>query len=121
MSYASSPESTYPEHESAGEEEIIISAGARSIPQLAPPPRDKLAILHSLFGILPSTVMLEEARAERLARHDVVAKDDSAGNAPESEDLRAVIQSLRGILPADAALEEAHEERIAKHERPLGS
>ncbi len=56
--------------ELAGEEEIIISADGRSIAQLAPPPRDKRALLHSLIGTLPSTVTREEARAERLARHE---------------------------------------------------
>ncbi len=56
--------------ELAGEEEIVITRDGKYIAQLAPPPKDKLAILESLCGILPPTATLEEARAERLAKYE---------------------------------------------------
>lgn len=56
--------------ELVGEEEIIISSDGRNIAQLAPPPRDKLKILESLYGILPPTVDENKIRDERLARHE---------------------------------------------------
>jgi antitoxin (DNA-binding transcriptional repressor) of toxin-antitoxin stability system len=56
--------------ELAGEEKIVITKDGRNIAQLAPVPRDKLAILESLTGILPPTANEEEAREERLASHE---------------------------------------------------
>jgi len=53
-----------------GEEKIVITKDGREIAQITPPPRDKLAILDSLYGILPSTVTVEEAREERLAKYE---------------------------------------------------
>ncbi len=53
-----------------GEEEIVITKDGRSIARLTPPPKDKLALLNSLCGIIPSTANEEEARNERLARYE---------------------------------------------------
>lgn len=56
--------------ELVGREEIVITKDGQSIALLAPPPQDKLAILESLCGVVPSTATLEEARAERLAKYE---------------------------------------------------
>ena len=56
------------------EEEIVITREGKSFATLLSSPErtsgDKLALLHSLIGTLPSTVTIEEARAERLAKHE---------------------------------------------------
>ncbi len=52
------------------DEEIVITKDGIMIARLTQPPRDKLAILESLSGILPQTATVEEARAERLAKHE---------------------------------------------------
>ncbi len=56
------------------EEEIVITKGGESFARLLSAPRrsseDKVALIHSLVGTLPSTVTVEEAKAERLARHE---------------------------------------------------
>lgn len=52
------------------EEDIVITKDGRGIARITPPPKDKLAILESLCGALPSTANEDEARDERLARHE---------------------------------------------------
>ena len=56
--------------EKVEEETIVITKDGLSIAQLTPPPKDKLTILESLCGILPSTASEAEARQERLARYE---------------------------------------------------
>ena len=57
--------------ELAEQEEVIITKDGRNIARLMSPHKNKLAILESLFGILPPTVSVEEAREERLAKHEI--------------------------------------------------
>ncbi len=56
------------------EEEIVITKDGQSFATLLSsskkPSDDKVALLHSLIGTLPSTATLEEARAERLAKYE---------------------------------------------------
>jgi hypothetical protein len=60
--------------ELVSEEKIVITKDGENFATLSSssisPQRDKVALLHSLIGTLPSTVSIEEARAERLARHE---------------------------------------------------
>ena len=49
---------------------IVITKDGRSIAQLTQPPRDKLAIIESLCGIVPASANERDAREERLARHE---------------------------------------------------
>ena len=49
-------------------EDIFITRQGRVTARLSAPARDRVAILDSLVGIIPSTAMTaEQARAERLA------------------------------------------------------
>ena len=56
------------------EEEIVITREGKNFAMLlrspGNSPGDKVALIHSLIGTLPSTVTIEEARAERLAKHE---------------------------------------------------
>jgi len=54
----------------ANEEDIIITKNGKSIAKLTNPNKDKVAMAKSLFGILPPDASLEEAREERLSRHE---------------------------------------------------
>ncbi len=60
--------------ELVSEEKIVITKDGETFATLSSsaisPPEDKVALIHSLIGTLPSTVTVEEARAERLARHE---------------------------------------------------
>ncbi len=60
--------------ELVGEEEIVITRNGKRFAMLSSSPEsvsdDKVALIHSLIGTLPSTVTIEEARAERLAKHE---------------------------------------------------
>lgn len=53
--------------ELVGKEEILIARDNRLVAKLLPV--NKGDIIRSLQGILPPTVMVEEAREERLAKH----------------------------------------------------
>lgn len=53
-----------------GEEGIIITEDGQNIAQITPPPKSKREMIESLIGTLPSTVTVEEARAERLAKYE---------------------------------------------------
>jgi len=54
----------------ANQEDIIITKNGKSIAKLTNPNKDKVAMAKSLFGILPPDASLEEAREERLSRHE---------------------------------------------------
>lgn len=56
--------------ELAGDEEIVITRNGEIVAMLVPPVKSKAAIIRSLCGTLPSTATVEEARAERLAKHE---------------------------------------------------
>jgi prevent-host-death family protein len=54
----------------AGEEDIVITRNGRRIARLTDAVRDRTDILRALTGIVPSDVSLEEAREERLRKHE---------------------------------------------------
>jgi prevent-host-death family protein len=54
----------------ASKEDIIITKNGKSIAKLTNTNEDKVAMAKSLFGILPSDATLEQAREERLKRHE---------------------------------------------------
>lgn len=54
----------------AAKEDIIITKNGKRIAKLTSATKDKMTIAKSLIGILPSDVTLEEAREERLKRHE---------------------------------------------------
>ncbi len=56
--------------ELVGEEEIVLTKDGRQIASITPAPDEREAMLRSLRGILPPTVTLEEAHAERVAKHE---------------------------------------------------
>ena len=51
-------------------EDIIITKNGKHIARLTSVTKDKHAVAESLIGILPSDITLEEARKERLKRHE---------------------------------------------------
>lgn len=53
-----------------GEEEIVITRDGKSIATLTAAPGGKAALIRSLRGTLPATATVEEAREERLAKHE---------------------------------------------------
>lgn len=54
----------------AAKEDIIITKNGKRIAKLTSVTEDKMTIAKSLIGILPSDVTLEEAKEERLKRHE---------------------------------------------------
>jgi len=54
----------------ASKEDIIITKNGKSIAKLTNTNEDKVAMAKSLFGILPSDATLEQAREERMKRHE---------------------------------------------------
>jgi hypothetical protein len=50
----------------AATEDISISRNGKTIANLTNPDQDRLTIAESLFGSVPATMTLEEAREERL-------------------------------------------------------
>ncbi|MDK2984756.1 MAG: hypothetical protein PWQ96_398 [Clostridia bacterium] len=56
----------------AAKEDIYITKNGKSIAKLTSPIHDKVEMAKSLFGILPADVSLEQAREERLSRHERV-------------------------------------------------
>ena len=50
----------------AASEDIYITRNGKTIAKLTNPYQDRLDIAESLFGSVPSTMTLEEAREERL-------------------------------------------------------
>ena len=54
----------------ADKEDIIITKNGKRIAKLTRAIEDKMAIVKSLIGVLPSDVTLEQAREERLSRHE---------------------------------------------------
>jgi prevent-host-death family protein len=54
----------------AAKEDIYITKNGKSIAKLTSPTHDKVEMAKSLFGILPADVSLEQAREERLSRHE---------------------------------------------------
>lgn len=52
----------------AATEDILITRNGKTIAKLTNPNRDKLEICESLFGSVPATLTLDEARAERLEK-----------------------------------------------------
>jgi prevent-host-death family protein len=53
-------------------EDIIITKNGKHIAKLTSATKDKQAVAESLIGILPSDITLEEARKERLQRHESI-------------------------------------------------
>lgn len=56
----------------AAEEEVIITKNGKKIAKLTRVTEHKIETAKSLFGILPSDASLEEAREERLGKHERV-------------------------------------------------
>lgn len=54
----------------ASQEDIYITKNGKSVAKLTNTRRDKIEIAKSLFGILPADASLEQAREERLSRHE---------------------------------------------------
>lgn len=54
----------------AGREDVIITKNGKGIAKLTGVGEDRVALAKSLFGILPAKASLEEAREERLSRHE---------------------------------------------------
>jgi uncharacterized protein YqfA (UPF0365 family) len=54
----------------AGKEDIVIARTGNQIVEPTTAAKDKLDILRSLTGIVPSNVSKEEAREERLRKHE---------------------------------------------------
>lgn len=52
----------------AAREDIFITKNGKTIAKLTAPYQQKLDIVDSLYGILPDTVTLDDAKAERLGR-----------------------------------------------------
>lgn len=48
-------------------EDILITKNGKVIAKLTNPYQDKLQMVHTLFGSIPSDVTLEEAREERMS------------------------------------------------------
>jgi hypothetical protein len=57
----------------AATEAISISRNGKTIANLTNPDQDRLTIAESLFGSVPATMTLEEAREERLDGRDCAA------------------------------------------------
>jgi antitoxin (DNA-binding transcriptional repressor) of toxin-antitoxin stability system len=56
----------------AAQEDIIVTKNGKGIAKLTSAKEDKTAIAKSLFGILPASASLQDAREERLQRHERV-------------------------------------------------
>ena len=54
----------------ASKEDIYITKNGKSIAKLTNIKQDKVEMAKSLFGILPADASLEQAREERLSRHE---------------------------------------------------
>ncbi len=54
----------------AANEDIIITKNGKVIAKLTSVTEDKVSIVESLIGVLPSETSLEEAREERLKRYE---------------------------------------------------
>lgn len=54
----------------ASQEDIYITKNGKSIAKLTNSNQDKVEIAKSLFGILPADASVEQAREERLSRHE---------------------------------------------------
>ena len=54
----------------AANEDIIITKNGKRVAKLTSANEDKVSMAESLIGILPSETSLEEAREERLKRHE---------------------------------------------------
>jgi prevent-host-death family protein len=54
----------------AAKEDIYITKNGKSIAKLTNTKQDKVDMAKSLFGILPADASLEQARKERLSRHE---------------------------------------------------
>ena len=53
----------------AKEEEVIVTKNGKPIARLIGEEGDRISMARSLFGILPPSVSLSEAREERLKKH----------------------------------------------------
>lgn len=56
--------------ELATKEDVIITKNGKSIVKLTNTKDDKIEMAKSLFGIIPQDISPEQAREERLARHE---------------------------------------------------
>jgi prevent-host-death family protein len=54
----------------ADKEDVIITKNGKAIAKLTSISEDRVALAKSLFGILPSDASIEQAREERLSRHE---------------------------------------------------
>ncbi|HBW35161.1 type II toxin-antitoxin system Phd/YefM family antitoxin [Desulfosporosinus sp. BICA1-9] len=52
------------------EEEIVITKNGKGVAKLSPLKEDKVKMVESLFGIIPDEMTLEQAREERLKKHE---------------------------------------------------
>lgn len=52
----------------AAKEDVFITQYGRVVAKLTNPFQDRVEVAESLFGSVPATMTLEEARAERLAK-----------------------------------------------------
>lgn len=54
----------------AGNEDVIVTKNGTAVARLTGASEDRVALAKSLFGIVPAKASLEEAREERLSRHE---------------------------------------------------
>lgn len=54
----------------AANEDILITKNGKSIAKLSSIAENKVSAAESLFGILPADASIEEAREERLKKHE---------------------------------------------------
>ncbi|NLV17006.1 MAG: type II toxin-antitoxin system Phd/YefM family antitoxin [Syntrophomonadaceae bacterium] len=54
------------------EEDIYITKNGKRVAKLISINQDKVEMAKSLFGILPADASLEQAREERLSRHECI-------------------------------------------------
>ncbi len=52
----------------AATEDVYITRNGRTVAKLTSPYKNKLETVDSLFGSIPATITLEEAREERLSK-----------------------------------------------------
>ena len=56
----------------AATEDIFITKNGRIIAKLTSPYQNKLDMIDSLFGSIPDTITLEEARKEQLVKYESI-------------------------------------------------
>lgn len=51
-------------------EDVFVTKNGRVMCKLSPVCEDKIAIVESLIGVVPSNAIIDEGKNERLKRHD---------------------------------------------------